>query len=140
MELEFRGIGAGSHQNQGALTSGGERIELVGGAIAAYPSIRAVPKNRDQMNMKNRSLMAIALLAIGVSCQLLGKKTESPPLSSPPYKMLWPNGLIVILENKSDCWDHMDACFEGIEPPAEAEIVDSQGMSMGHVATLGYIE
>jgi hypothetical protein len=35
--LEFRGIGAGSHQNLGALRSGGERIELVGGANAAYP-------------------------------------------------------------------------------------------------------
>ena len=39
MVLEFRGIGAGSHQNQGALTSGGERIELVGGANAAYPFV-----------------------------------------------------------------------------------------------------
>ena len=38
--LEFRGNGAGSHQNQGALKSGGERIELVGGANAAYPSSR----------------------------------------------------------------------------------------------------
>ena len=32
--LEFREIGAGSHQNQGALTSGGERFDLVGDATA----------------------------------------------------------------------------------------------------------
>jgi hypothetical protein len=37
--LEFSGIGQGLHQNLGDLTSGGERIELVGGANAAYPSI-----------------------------------------------------------------------------------------------------
>ncbi len=92
------------------------------------------------MNMKNRSLLAIALLTIGVGCQLLGKKTESPPLSSPPYKILCPNGLIVILENQSDAWDHFDACFEGIEAPADAEIVDSQGMRVGCLAALGYIE
>jgi hypothetical protein len=35
--LEFCGIDAGSHQNQRALTSGAERIELVGGADAASP-------------------------------------------------------------------------------------------------------
>ena len=41
--LEFSGIGQGLHQNLGDLTSGGERIELVGGANAAYPSTFDLP-------------------------------------------------------------------------------------------------
>ena len=37
--LEFREMGAGSHQNQGALTKDGERFDLVGGANAVNPVV-----------------------------------------------------------------------------------------------------